>query len=67
MKLCKCGKPATYLKRNRKYKCEACAIVAGMLVPCTGEAHRNPNIDNCMICMPRWGLMEVIIDVASDR
>lgn len=22
---------------------------------CNGEAHRNPHIDNCMVCMPRWG------------
>lgn len=21
---------------------------------CTGEAHSNPYIDNCMICMPFW-------------
>lgn len=30
-----------------------------MLVPCTGEAHSNPHIDNCMVCAPRWGQMEV--------
>ena len=24
---------------------------------CTGEAHNNPHIDNCMICMPRWGII----------
>ena len=23
--------------------------------PCTGEAHSNPYIDNCGVCMPRWG------------
>lgn len=22
---------------------------------CVGEAHRNPHIDNCMVCMPFWG------------
>lgn len=27
------------------------------LVPCTGEAHSNPHIDNCMLCAPRWGQM----------
>ena len=27
------------------------------LVPCTGEAHSNAFIDNCMICAPRWGEM----------
>ena len=25
------------------------------LVPCTGEAHSNAFIDNCMVCAPRWG------------
>ncbi len=24
-------------------------------VPCPGDAHSNPYIDNCMICAPRWG------------
>lgn len=27
------------------------------LTPCTGEAHRNAFIDNCMQCAPRWGLV----------
>jgi hypothetical protein len=22
---------------------------------CEGEAHSNPFIDNCGVCMPRWG------------
>ena len=22
---------------------------------CTGEAHSNPYIDNCMVCAPYWG------------
>ena len=25
------------------------------LVPCPGDAHSNPHIDNCMICAPDWG------------
>ena len=29
------------------------------LVPCTGAAHSNPHIDNCMMCAPRWGQVEV--------
>jgi hypothetical protein len=29
------------------------------LVPCTGEAHSNPHIDNCSVCAPRWGLVMV--------
>jgi hypothetical protein len=24
------------------------------MVKCTGEAHRNPFIDNCGICFPFW-------------
>lgn len=24
-------------------------------VRCTGEAHTNPHIDNCMMCAPMWG------------
>ena len=24
-------------------------------VKCTGEAHSNPYIDNCMVCLPYWG------------
>ncbi len=27
------------------------------LVPCTGEAHSNAHIDNCSVCMPRWGFV----------
>ncbi len=26
---------------------------------CTGEAHGNPHIDHCMVCMPRWGKVVV--------
>jgi len=24
---------------------------------CHGEAHSNPNIDHCSVCMPRWGVI----------
>ncbi|MFA6510117.1 MAG: hypothetical protein WCV62_06685 [Candidatus Peribacteraceae bacterium] len=27
-----------------------------LLTKCNGEAHDNPFIDNCGICMPRWGV-----------
>lgn len=33
--------------------------------PCNGEAHKPEvagMIDNCMVCMPRWGVMEVPYD-----
>jgi len=23
--------------------------------PCNGDAHSNPYIDNCGVCMPNWG------------
>jgi hypothetical protein len=29
--------------------------------PCNGEAHRNPFIDHCMVCAPRWGVVEVLV------
>jgi hypothetical protein len=29
-----------------------------VLVPCDGEAHSNPHIDNCGHCAPRWGWIE---------
>lgn len=28
-----------------------------LTVPCDGEAHSNINIDNCMRCAPRWGVL----------
>lgn len=28
------------------------------LIPCDGEAHTNPHIDNCLRCAPRWGWVE---------
>ncbi len=30
-----------------------------ILIPCDGEAHDNPRIDNCGACAPRWGEIEV--------
>ena len=29
------------------------------LVPCPGPAHKNPYIDNCGLCAPRWGWVEI--------
>lgn len=31
-------------------------------VPCPGEAHRNPFIDNCMICAPAWGKIVIPVE-----
>lgn len=30
---------------------------AGLKLPtqCIGEAHSNPHVDNCSVCMPNWG------------
>lgn len=30
-----------------------------ILIPCDGEAHEHPRIDNCGVCAPRWGEIEV--------
>lgn len=30
---------------------------------CTGEAHSNPYIDHCPVCMPGWGWIEDEIKV----
>lgn len=29
---------------------------AYVLVACCGEAHSNPYIDHCALCMPLWGI-----------
>ena len=35
------------------------------LVECTGAAHSNIYIDNCAMCMPRWGVVEIPIQYAT--
>ena len=30
-------------------------------VKCTGEAHSNPFIDHCGVCMPHWGKYPVAV------
>lgn len=30
---------------------------------CNGEAHSNPHIDNCSVCMPNWGVVYDAIKV----
>jgi hypothetical protein len=30
---------------------------------CTGEAHSNPWIDHCPVCMPRWGVVVKVLEV----
>lgn len=36
-----------------------------VLIPCPGEAHKNPHVDNCSLCAPRWGQIEVDADIAN--
>jgi len=38
----------------------------GRLVPCPGEAHHNPYVDNCGHCAPRWGEVEEMAPVDLD-
>ena len=37
----------------------------GIEVPrkCNGDAHSNPYIDHCGVCMPNWGIIETEIKV----
>lgn len=35
----------------------------GRLIPCPGEAHRNPHIDNCGFCAPRWGEIDELAPI----
>jgi hypothetical protein len=32
---------------------------------CNGEAHSNPYIDHCMVCMPHWGEYPVAMPKGS--
>jgi hypothetical protein len=38
-------------------------------VKCTGEAHSNPYIDNCGVCMPHWGKYPIAVpnEVPADQ
>jgi hypothetical protein len=31
--------------------------------PCSGEAHSNPYIDHCGVCMPNWGTVQIPVKV----
>ena len=41
--------------------CQTCGV---RLALCNGEAHANPMIDHCMICLPGWGWT---LDLGVDR
>lgn len=34
-------------------------------IPCPGEAHSNPYIDNCGVCAPKWGEIEIPAEFAT--
>lgn len=52
-------------KRTIQLTCDACKgegyrVFKGYVwIPCSGEAHTNAHIDNCMQCAPRWGKVAV--------
>lgn len=35
--------------------------------PCPGQAHSEPNIDNCGMCSPLWGVIAVANDLAPEQ
>jgi hypothetical protein len=35
----------------------------GRKIPCPGEAHSNPHIDHCMVCLPGWGEIDELAPV----
>jgi hypothetical protein len=39
----------------------------GNLIPCDGEAHRNPFVDHCGQCAPRWGQVEELAPVDFEK
>ena len=45
--------------------CERHAIA--LLTLCTGEAHRDPHIDHCGVCAPRWGYCGEAVRVEAKR
>jgi hypothetical protein len=51
--------PAESLAEAKKYPDRKPRTKIVQLVKCKGEAHSNPFIDHCGVCMPRWGWCEV--------
>lgn len=44
------------VKRLQAERARLEARLNDLTVPCSGEAHSNPFIDNCMVCLPyTWG------------
>lgn len=40
-------------------------IINWRCVPCHGEAHSNPHIDNCGICAPLWEKIVIPMEYVS--
>lgn len=34
-------------------------------IECYGEAHKNPNIDHCMICLPNWDRIAIPAEAST--
>ena len=52
----KCGHASICDGGNGRKRCTRCDAI---VIPCTGDAHSNPYIDNCGACMPGWGWVAV--------
>lgn len=44
-------------KKTRHPRLTGCTV---RVRPCEGEAHSNPMIDNCGVCMPDWGTVAYV-------
>jgi len=51
---------------ERARKNEAQRQPTGRMIPCPGEAHSNPFIDNCGTCAPRWGTIPELAPLDLD-
>ena len=50
------------LEEKGELTSEGARLIGMHFVPCTGAAHSNPHIDNCMCCAPRWGQVLVPVE-----
>lgn len=50
--------PLQIANRMRTILTASMSLEGGTIIiprKCNGEAHSNPHIDNCGVCMPNWG------------
>ena len=59
MSCSRCVSPSLARRHDRTCSKRRFTKARTRLVPCPGEAHSNPFIDNCSLCMPRWGWVEI--------